>query len=221
MPDSSFNDTDFPVAENERLLHGLVMQSRERLNYEGGIPPTTELVIAGTMCSGKGSVAKPLAAELRYNFFEGDLFHLKAVMELAKISNVPMTDEYRMTRWFEGLANALMFSAYQHDELVMTCSALRRDFRQRLVDLGSKVGLGDLWIVWLDVPQNELERRARIRQENTGHPYGPEMIQSQLEAAEIPSTDEPKVVVVDGTLSTEEIIRQILEKVPGLPQISV
>lgn len=207
-------------ADSELLLDNLILNSRRRM-YESGQVPCTELVIAGPACTGKTSIAAYAAGMLRYNFVEGDLFHLHKVMERARNQSIPMTDDYRETEWFNAIAGGLLFAALQHMEIVLTCSALKRSFRDLMISLGKQIGMGDLWIVWLDVPAEELRARAEKRQRETNHPFGPEMIDSQLADSERPSDDEEHVIVVDGTLPTHKLLAEIVERVPGLPAVGV
>jgi gluconokinase len=209
-----------PNLDTGLLLDRLIVASRDQM-YRHGTLPCTELVIAGPSNTGKTRFGAYAAGMLRYNFVEGDLFHHQRVMELARTHAVPMTDEYRETQWFQAITGALLFAALQHMEIVLTCSALKRQFRRMLTELGSEVGMGELWIVWLDVPANILKERAARRQKATNHPFGPEMIDSQLADAETPQSDEEHVVVVDGTLDAPELLREILRRVPGLPAIGV
>lgn len=206
--------------ESGLLLDKLIVQSRENM-YSGGTVPCTELVVAGPACTGKTSFAAFAAGMLRYHFVEGDLFHLHRVMELAREKNVPMTDTYRESDWLGAIAGGLLFAALHHMPVVLTCSALRRSFRRRLISLGQQIGMGDLWIVWMDVPAEELRRRAEKRQRDTNHPFGPEMIESQLADTETPDDSEPNVIRVDGTLPTNLLLRHVVERVPGLPAVGV
>ena len=206
--------------QSELLLDNLILDSRRQM-YQSGRVPCTELVIAGPACTGKTRFAAYAAGMLRYSFVEGDLFHLHRVMERARKESIPMTDDYRESEWFNAIAGGLLFAALQHIEIVMTCSALKRRFRKLMVDLGSEIGMGDLWIVWLDVPPEVLRSRAEKRQRETNHPFGPEMIDSQLADTEKPSEDEEHVLVVDGTLEPHLLLSEITQRVPGLPAVSV
>ena len=81
--------------------------------------------------------------------------------------------------------------------------------------------MGDLWIVWMDVPAEELRRRAEKRQRETNHPFGPEMIDSQLADSEVPTANEHHVIKVDGTLDPHVLLRDIVDRIPGLPAVGV
>ena len=78
--------------------------------------------------------------------------------------------------------------------LVMTCSALKRHYRDVLREGGARARNLRIRFVMLDAPQDELERRAAARK---GHFAGPELVRSQLQALERPSADEPDVIIVD------------------------
>ena len=206
--------------ETGLLLDRLIAASRAQM-YQHGTIPCTELVIAGPSCSGKTRFGAYAAGMLRYHFVEGDLFHLNRVMELAREQSVPMTDEYRESQWFHAISGGILFAALQHMEIVLTCSALKRSLRDKLTELGSAMGMGDLWIVWLDVPADVLKERAARRQRETNHPFGPEMMDSQLADAEIPQQDEERVILVDGLLDAPLLLQDIINRVPGLPAIGI
>ena len=206
--------------ESGLLLDNLIVESRRKM-YADGTVPCTELVVAGPACTGKTSFAAYAAGMLRYHFVEGDLFHLHKVMELAREESIPMTDDYRESDWIGAIAGGLLFAALQHMPVVLTCSALKKSFRKMLTSLGKQIGMGDLWIVWMDVSGDELRRRAEKRQIETNHPFGPEMIDSQLADAEIPDESEENVILVDGTLSPGELLRDVVQRIPGLPAVGV
>lgn len=209
-----------PDFDSGLLLDRLIVASRDQM-YKHGTMPCTELVIAGPSCSGKTRFGAYAAGMLRYHFVEGDLFHLHQMMERAREQGLPMTDDYRETQWFQAISGAILFAALQHMEIVLTCSALKFAFRQMLTGLGSEIGMGDLWIVWLDIPVDVLKDRAAKRQKATNHPFGPEMIDSQLADAEIPREGEDHVIIVDGLLDAPLLLRDIINRVPGLPAIGV
>ncbi len=213
------NNNQPPKVESGLLLDNLIVQSRKKM-YEAGRVPCTELVIAGPACTGKTRFAAYAAGMLRYHFVEGDLFHLHDVMKLARDHQIPMTDEYRESEWISAIAGGLFFAALQHMEIVLACSALKRSFRNMLIALGKQIGMGDLWIVWMDVPPEELRRRAEKRQKQTDHPFGPEMIDSQLADTERPQEPDENIIIVDGTLEQDQMLRDIVERIPGLPAIS-
>ena len=209
-----------PHVESGLLLDNLIVKSRNKM-YASGTLPCTELVISGPACTGKTQFTAYAAGMLRYHFVEGDLFHLHSVMELARNDNIPMTDDYRESEWISAISGGLLFAALHHMEIVLTCSALKRSFRDMLIKLGSQVGMGDLWIVWMDVPADELRRRAAKRQQETNHPFGPEMIDSQLADSETPDENEANVIKVDGTLAPDALLRDIVQRIPGLPAVGV
>ena len=89
--------------------------------------------------------------------------------------------------------------------LVMTCSALKRAYRDvlRLGDAGNV----RVRFVFLDAPEEELTKRAAERK---GHYAGPGLLKSQFEALERPAEDETDVSVVS-TLdkSVEDTKREV------------
>lgn len=103
----------------------------------------------------------------------------------------PLTDADR-----EGWLHALRDHENQHpaDEksrhLVMTCSALKRQYRDVLREGSAQRADLRVRFVYLDAPERELARRARERK---GHFAGENLVRSQFASLEVPGADERDV----------------------------
>ena len=125
----------------------------------------------------------------------------------------PLTDVDRKG-WLEALRDHE--SAQPSDpngppHLIMTCSALKRQYRDVLRE--GALHAGDLRIrfVFLDAPEAVLMRRAAERK---GHFAGPQLVRSQLEALERPGEDEDDVLVVDtADRGIDDTVRDVQNKV--------
>jgi gluconokinase len=132
----------------------------------------------GVSGSGKSTVAIELARRLGVAFREGDDVHPPA--KVAKMqAGQPLDDEDRAP-WLAAL-NAWMRA--HRDGGVVSCSALRRRYRDRLQE-----GLVPApAFVLLDPPRAALEQRMAAR---SGHFMPVSLLDSQLATLERPETDE-------------------------------
>lgn len=144
----------------------------------------------GVAGSGKTTVAERLATFWGLPLLDGDSLHPPA--NIAKsAAGVPLTDEDRWP-WLDAIAARL--AGETAAEVVVTCSALRRVYRDRL-----RQGAGrPLVFIFLHGTPELLAERIGGR---TGHFAPASLLPSQLAALEDP-TGEPDVVRVeiDGTV---------------------
>ena len=84
----------------------------------------------GVSGSGKSTVAKGISAVMGWEFAEGDDFHSEA--NVAKMrSGQALTDEDRWP-WLESIGRWISAKEAAGESAVMTCSALRRAYRDLL-----------------------------------------------------------------------------------------
>ena len=140
-------------------------------------PP--RLVIMGVSGCGKSTVGQRLADRIGVPFLEGDSLHPPRNVALMA-AGTPLTDEDR-AGWLDTIATHL--SALGPDEgLVVSCSALKRAYRDRL-----RLATPDLRFVHLHGARDLLAERLQRRQ----HDYmPPTLLDSQLRTLEIPTADE-------------------------------
>lgn len=146
---------------------------------------TDSMVIMGVAGCGKSSLAAAIARDHGLALLEGDERHSEA--SLAKMRRgIPLTDADR-DGWLATLAGEL---AAQPQGLVVTCSALRRAYRERL-----RQAAPGLRFVFLDIGLEAAKARVAARAD---HFFSAGMVDSQFATLESPA-GEPGVLRVDAT----------------------
>ncbi len=153
------------------------------------------IVVMGVSGSGKTTVGTRLAEALGVDYAEGDEFHPPA--NVAKMAAGTPLDDADREPWLDALAGWLAERSGQG--VVVTCSALKRIYRDRL-----RASAPDAFFLHLDLPRGELERRLAGRR---GHFMPPSLLDSQLATLEPLEPDEDGSTV-DGTLSPEDLVRE-------------
>lgn len=143
-------------------------------------PPAARVVVMGVSGCGKTTVGRALAAAAGWRYVEGDELHPPENVALMA-AGTPLTDADRQG-WLEKIAALLGEAAACDEGLVVTCSALKRRYRDLL--RGPAPGLR---FVFLHGPQSLLAERMAARQ---GHYMPASLLQSQLATLEPPAPDE-------------------------------
>jgi ribose 5-phosphate isomerase A len=163
-----------------------------------GSPPV--LVIMGVSGSGKTTVAQELAARLGWPFEEGDLLHPEA--NVAKMhAGIPLTDADRQP-WLEQVAGWIDGQRAQKQPGIVTCSALKRSYRQIIIG-----GRAEVRLIYLRGGRDLMAEHLAGR---FGHFMPPSLLQSQIDTLEEPGPDEEPLTVEAGLPPKEaagEIIR--------------
>jgi len=158
------------------------------------------VIVMGVAGSGKSTVGLLLASRLGWQFVEGDEYHSPSSVDRMR-AGIPLSDADRQP-WLAKLAALIAGWNTAGEDAVLTCSALRRAYREQL-------GLGDgILYVYLKGTRVELEQRLRDRQ---SHFAGVELLESQLATLEEPAGDEPAV-----TVPLSDTPRQIVDRVASL-----
>jgi ribose 5-phosphate isomerase A len=163
-----------------------------------GRPPI--LVIMGVSGVGKSAVAHELAARLGWPFEEGDALHPEA--NVAKMhAGIPLTDVDREP-WLERVAAWIDDQRAKKQPGIITCSALKRSYRQIIIGDRPEVRL-----IYLRGKRDLIAQRLAVR---CGHFMPASLLQSQIDALEGPDqSEDPLTVDVDLPASriADEIIR--------------
>ena len=139
----------------------------------------------GVSGSGKTTVASLLAQRLHWRFVEGDSFHPAA--NVAKMSQgISLTDEDRQP-WLDRISAWIDAARASGEACVVTCSALKRAYRERLV-----AGRDGARFVYLKGEQRLVTQRMAAR---TGHYMPLSLLRSQFETLEEPGPEENPLVV--------------------------
>jgi len=129
---------------------------------------------------GKTTVAVRVAAMLGWPFGEGDDFHPPANVE-AMVAGRPLADADRWP-WLARIGEWLDAQQAADRSVVVTCSALKRVYRERLHE-----GRSGLWFCELDASPAQIGERIAGR---AGHYMPPTLLPSQLSAMEPLGPDE-------------------------------
>ncbi len=155
------------------------------------------LILMGVSGCGKSTVGHSLAQRIGVPFLEGDALHPARNVALMA-AGTPLTDADR-TGWLDAIAARL--SGLGPDEgLVVSCSALKRAYRDRL-----RASTPDLHFVHLHGTPAVLAARLRERQ---GHYMPAALLDSQLATLEMPSPDEA-VLTLDMTQTVHQLVAHI------------
>jgi gluconokinase len=158
-------------------------------------------VVMGVSGSGKSVIGAALAHALGTDFVEGDDYHSADNVE-RMASGIPLTDDDR-AQWLRSLAARLREAKAAGTGLVMTCSALKRSYRNLL-----RAEAGELRFVFLRGPRALLAERIAGRR---GHFMPPSLLESQLATLEEPAPDE-HAWVCDIKESPEDLVAALVAR---------
>lgn len=157
----------------------------------------------GVAGSGKSLIGAMLARSLGVPFVEGDDFHPAANVE-RMARGIALTDEDR-AGWLEALARRIREASAAGTGLVLTCSALKRSYRDVL---RAGVPRGNLTFVFLRGPQALIAERLAARR---GHFMPATLLDSQFAVLEEPASDE-RVWVSDVSATPGEIVASLVAR---------
>jgi gluconokinase len=158
------------------------------------------VVVMGVSGSGKTTVGELLAKQLGWRFIEGDRLHPPANVEKMR-QGIPLTDADRAP-WLDRIGEELKNWAAEGRSGVLTCSALRRAYRDRI-----RSARPDVRFVYLKGSEALIEARVAARK----HEYMPaSLLRSQFDTLEEPTSDEPGVVTVDAGGSAEKEVAAVI-----------
>ncbi|WGW11319.1 gluconokinase [Saxibacter everestensis] len=157
----------------------------------------TAVIVMGVSGTGKTTIAEALSEELDWAFAEADEFHSQA--NIAKMaSSTPLVDHDRWP-WLGLIAAFLSQCETDGDNVIVTCSALKRAYRDVLRRSQTRV-----LFVHLDASFDVIAERVANRK---GHYMPLKLLDSQFEILQPLEPDE-EGVVIDSAQSPEEIVRQ-------------
>lgn len=137
-------------------------------------------VVMGVSGCGKSTVGAALAAALGLPFLEGDDFHPAA--NVARMAAGFALNDTDRAGWLQTLAERIASSHRRGQGLVLSCSALKRSYRDIL-----RQGVPALHFVHL---QGDYERLAARMAARSGHYMPLSLLESQLSTLEFPGPDE-------------------------------
>ena len=166
-------------------------------------PPGPSLVVMGVAGCGKSSLGQVCARALALPLLEGDDFHSEA--NVAKMrSGTPLSDDDRAA-WLDTLAAQLQ----AHPQgVVLTCSALKQRYRERL-----RAAAPGLRFVFLDLTQEQARERVAAR---PAHLFPVSLVASQFAALEDPR-QEPGVLRLDAAEPLAQLTASVVRWVHAAP----
>ena len=159
-------------------------------------------IVMGVSGSGKSAIGTALARELGIDFVEGDEYH-PAVNVQRMASGVALTDDDR-AEWLRALAARIREATNAGTGLVMTCSALKRSYRNVL-----RAESSQLRFVFLRGESALIAERLASRR---GHFMPPSLLESQFATLEEPSPDE-QAWVCDIRQSPQDLVAGLVARV--------
>jgi gluconokinase len=162
---------------------------------------TDVFVVMGVSASGKSTVGRLLANALGATYLDGDDFHPpENVARMA--AGQPLTDTDRRG-WLAALSARLAQARAQREGVVLSCSALKRSYRDVL-----RRGAPDMKLIFLRGSRELLAARIAAR---TDHYMPASLLDSQLATLEPPHADEA-AREFDVVLTPQQIVAGILQQ---------
>ena len=152
------------------------------------------VLIMGPTGAGKTTIGSLLAAQLGWEFADGDSYHPPANVEKMK-RGIPLDDADREP-WLDAIRQAMQKWSAEGRNVVLACSALKRSYRERLL------GIPDVRLVYLKGTYEVIQQRLRSRK---GHFATEKILAGQFADLEEPAD----AITVDVSRSPEEITGEI------------
>jgi gluconokinase len=154
----------------------------------------------GVSGSGKSTIAAGVAAKLGLPMLEGDDLHPAA--NIAKMSaGTPLTDEDRWP-WLRIIASKIEVWRQNGTEGIVTCSSLRRSYRDVL-----RAGHDDVLFIYLRGSRALLLDRMQHR---TRHFMPASLLDTQLATLEEPGAEEAALTIEMGP-PPDEVVADVLK----------
>lgn len=163
-----------------------------------------QVVVMGVSGCGKSTVGRALAAALQVPYVDGDDLHPPAnVQRMA--AGIALTDEDR-AGWLQQVGHALADAGAQARGVVVSCSALKRRYRDTL-----RQAAPALRLVYLQGSEATIAQRLAGR---SGHYMPATLLPSQLAALEPPQADE-QAIVLDISQAPEALVARACNALQG------
>jgi gluconokinase len=165
---------------------------------------TALVLVMGVSGAGKSTVGPLIAAGLGVGFEDADSFHPPA--NIAKMSRGEPLDDTDRAPWLDAIGAHL--AAHRGRGCVVTCSALKRAYRDRL-----RRAAPDLRLVFLSGDAALVAARQAAR---AGHFMPASLVASQFATLEAPAAEEA-AIVLDVAATPSELARAALSQLEAAP----
>jgi gluconokinase len=162
-----------------------------------------KIVVMGVAGSGKSQFAQSVARRLGYAMLEGDDFHAAASQEKMR-AGIALDDADRAP-WLARIGSLM---ASRPQDVVVTCSALKRSYREQL-----RAHVPDLRFVYLEIDVQTAAQRVEAR---SGHLFPKSLVTSQFAALESPD-GEPGVFKVSALAATQSQVEAVAQWLAAAP----
>jgi len=164
------------------------------------------LIVCGVSGSGKTTIGTLLAKRLGWAYAEADAFHSAA--NVAKMAAGHPLDDADRAPWLAAIGGFIDETTAAGRPAVVTCSALKRTYRDQL-----RVGRPNVRFVFLDVPFDVARDRLSGRE---GHFFPAELLASQYRDLEAPDPDEHVLdVPISADATPDENVSRITALLAG------
>jgi gluconokinase len=157
------------------------------------------VIVMGVSGSGKTTVAKGISTVMGWEFAEGDAFHSEA--NVAKMrSGEALSDEDRWP-WLESIGSWISAKESAGESAVVTCSALRRAYRDLL-----RRNRPHVRFLHITAPADVIRDRMEHR---PGHYMPASLLPSQIATLEPLGDDEPGISVTNEGTAAQVLDRAL------------
>lgn len=153
------------------------------------------IILMGVSGCGKTTIGKHLASILNIPYYEGDVFHPSSNVEKMS-AGLPLTDTDRKA-WLNALAELINKKIEKGEEGILSCSALKKKYRDHL-----RVAPGQVYFIYLKGDYDLIYTRLKGRK---NHYMPANLLRSQFNDLQEPENE--LTVKIDQT--PIEIIREI------------
>ena len=161
----------------------------------------------GVSGCGKSSIAHMLGNALQWTVHEGDAYHPPSNISKMQ-AGIALNDEDR-EGWLADLGK-LLSQASPAQGVVLTCSALKRKYREQLRQALPAHAVG---FVFLDLTYEMALERVQSRQ---GHFFSADLVANQFQTLERPDS-ESGVLAVSAGLAMPEIVQRAVDWLQATP----
>jgi gluconokinase len=156
------------------------------------------ILVMGVSGSGKTTVGKQLAESLGYKFADADDFHSQ--QNIQKMYKGIALDDADRLPWLQKIQDVIKLCLSENTNIVLTCSALKKSYRQMLLIDGESVKL-----VYLKGSFELIQKRLKQR---LNHFMTEKLLKSQFDTLEEPSN----AISVDISEPLEVIVQNIIDQ---------